>query len=132
MAIGMLLLGAALRAPADGARSIHAEPERDRPPLDLAATAAADAERLSADLDAWTLQFLMACERENLEPFVDALKNQPNFFLLPYSEDGRDCYRVCWGRFPSKAEAERPRAYPDALRDVEAIRWARPVESVLP
>jgi len=130
--LGMLFLGLVLRAPIDSAQQRDSEPERDRQPLDLAATAAEDAERLGHDRGAWTLQFLMACERQNLEPLVVALDDQPNFFLLRYPANGKDCYRVCWGRFPSKAEAERPRAYPDALRDVKAIPWATQVENVLP
>lgn len=130
--IGMLFLGAVLRTPTDGAQPINAEPDRKRQPIDLAATAAEDAERLAEHLGAWTLQFMMACERQNLDPIVEALDDQPNFFLLRYPATGKDCYRVCWGRFSSKAEAESPRAYPDVLRDVKAIPWATPVENVLP
>ena len=107
-------------------------PERSRPPVDLAAVADEDARRLATHADAWTLQFLMACERHNLEPIVEALDSQPNFFLLRYPSPDKECYRVCWGHFTSKAEAERPRAYPDALRDVKAIPWATPVSDVLP
>ena len=130
--IGMLLLGAVLRSPADGGQPIDLESDRHHPPIDLVSTAAEDARRLAEDSGAWTLQFLMACERQNLEPIVEALDDQPNFFLLRYPASGKDCYRVCWGRFASKSEAERPRAYPDALRDVKAIPWPTPVASVLP
>ena len=130
--IGMLLFGAVLRSPADGSQAIHSAAERNRAPLDFAAIAAEDAQRLAEHGDGWTLQFLMACERQTLEPIVDALNDQHNFFLLRYPSPERECYRICWGRFSSKAEANGPRAYPDALRAVEATPWATPVASVLP
>lgn len=130
--LGMLLLGAALRSSADGPQPIDIESDRKGEPIDLFATAAEDARRLAEDPAAWTLQFIMACERQNLEPLVAALDEQPAFFLLPYPAPGKECFRVCWGRFASRAEAERPRTYPDALRDVKAIPWATPVANVLP
>ena len=130
--LAMLLLGAVLKSSADGAEAAAPDTAGDRAPLDLAAVSAEDVSRLAEHPGAWTLQFMMACERANLEPLVEALDDQPNFFLLPYPATGRECYRVCWGHFESKAEAERPRAYPDALRDVKAIPWATPVSNVLP
>ena len=130
--VSMLLLGMILRAPAGGAQTLNAEPDRKRQPVDLAATAAEDAERLAQHRGAWTLQFMVACERQSLEPIVDELDEQPNFFLLRSPDTGADCYRVCWGWFPSKAEAERRRGYPDVLRDIDGVGWARPVDEVLP
>lgn len=130
--IAMLLLGVVLRSPTDGAQSLNAEPDRKRQPIDLTATAAQDAERLAGHPGAWTLQFMVACERESLEPIVEALDNQHNFFLLRSPDTGKGCYRVCWGWFPSKAEAERSRSYPEVLSDIDAVGWARPVDEVLP
>ncbi len=130
--IGMLLFGAVLRSPVNGSQPVGTDNERNRQPVDFAAAAADDARRLAELPGGWTLQFLMACERANLEPIVEALDDQPNFFLLRYPMADKECYRVCWGHFATKAEAERPRAYPDALRDVKAIPWATPVASVLP
>jgi hypothetical protein len=130
--IGMLLLGAVLRSPADGGQSIEALAVGTRTPVDLAARATEDALRLEEHRQGWTLQFLMACDRRNLEPLVSALDDQPALFLLRYPASERECYRVCWGHYESKAEAEHPRAYPDALSQVKAIPWATPVANVLP
>jgi hypothetical protein len=130
--VAMLFLGVVLRSPTDGAQTLNAEPDRTRQPIDLAATANEDAERLSLHPGAWTLQFMVACESQSLDPIVEVLDDQPNFFLLHSPDTGNDCYRVCWGWFPSKAEAERPRGYPDVLSDITAMGWARPIGEVLP
>jgi hypothetical protein len=128
----MLFLGAVLQIPTDGAQPFNSEADRKRQSIDLAATADADAKRLAEHSGAWTLQFMVACERQSLEPIVEALDEQHNFFLLRSRETGEDCYRVCWGWFPSKAEAEGPRAYPDVLNDIGTMGWARRVDDVLP
>jgi hypothetical protein len=128
----MLFLGGVLRSPTDGAQTLNAEPDRTRQPIDLVATANEDAERLSLHPGAWTLQFMVACERQSLDPIVEVLDDQPNFFLLHSPDAGKDCYRVCWGWFPSEAEAERPRGYPEVLSDIAAMGWARPIGEVLP
>ena len=130
--IGMLFLGAVLTTPSDSAQPFKAELDHKRQSIDLATTAAEDAARLAQHSGAWTLQFMVACERQSLEPIVEALGEQPNFFLLRSPETGEDCYRVCWGWFQSKAEAEGPRGYPDVLNDIDAMGWARPVDDVLP
>lgn len=134
MVIGMLLLGAVLRSPVTGGgQPIDSSADGQHAPIDLAARATADAQRLEQHRGAWTLQFLMACDRRNLEPIVSALDDQPAFFLLRYPATGKECFRVCWGHYESKAEAEHPRAYPDALSEgVKAIPWATPVANVLP
>ena len=130
--IGMLFLGAVLSTPTGGGQTLQAEPDRKRQSIDLVATAAEDARRLAEHRGGWTLQFMVACERQSLEPIVEALGDQPNFFLLRSIETGQDCYRICWGWFSSKAEAEGPRGYPDVLNDIDAMGWARPVDDVLP
>ena len=130
--VAMLFLGVVLRSPTDGAQTLGVEPDRNRQPVDLATTASEHAERLAQHPGAWTLQFMVACERQSLEPIVEVLGDQPNFFLLRSPDTGNDCYRVCWGWFASKAEAERPRGYPEVLSDLAAVGWARPVAEVLP
>jgi len=51
---------------------------------------------------------------------------------LSSPDTGKDCYRICWGWYPSEAEAEHPRPYPDVLSDIDTMGWARPVDEVLP
>jgi len=128
----MLFLGLVLRAPVGGAQTLDARPDRRGQPIDLAATARKDAERLAEHRNAWTLQFMVGCQRDSLEPIVEALDDQPSFFLLHSPDSGAGCYRVCWGWYPSEAEAERRRSYPDVLSDIDAVGWARRVTEVLP
>ncbi|NIM00938.1 MAG: hypothetical protein GTN89_08560 [Acidobacteria bacterium] len=130
--VSMLFLGIALRTPVDGAQALRQESDRHRAPIDLAVTAAEDAARLARHPDAWTLQFMVGCKRESLEPIAEALDAQPNFFLLDSPDTGEGCYRVCWGVFASKPEAEVRRPFPDVLSDIDTMGWARPVGEVLP
>jgi len=128
----MLFLGVALRSPTDGAQTLNAEPDRNRQSINLASTAAEDAERLAQHTGAWTLQFMVACERQSLEPIVEVLDDQPAFFVLRSPDTGEDCYRICWGLFSSKAEADSPRGYPEVLSNIDTMGWARPIGEVLP
>ncbi|MBI4161420.1 MAG: DUF4388 domain-containing protein [Acidobacteria bacterium] len=70
--------------------------------FELAAQGYRDA--LAADPKGYTLQILLACR----ESTVAALLPPPEeMFLLPQKFRGRDCYRVCWGRFPDRGAALR-------------------------
>jgi len=130
--IAMILLGIGLRAPTGGAQTLDSEPERHREPIDLVSTATDGAQRLEQHRGSWTLQFMVGCERQSLEPIVESLDDQSSFFLLRSPDTGTDCYRVCWGWYASKAEAERPRHYPEVLSSIDTMGWARPVDEVLP
>jgi len=130
--IGMLLLGAVLRSPADGSQPVDTVNDGHHDLANLAERSVGDSRRLEGHRDEWTLQFMVACDRRTLEPIVAALDNQPAFFLLRHPGFGGDCYRVCWGTYESKSEAEHPRAYPETLSNVKAIPWALPVANALP
>jgi hypothetical protein len=57
----------------------------------------------------WTLRLEIACQGDTIRRLVDIFKGkQPDIFLLPISlVDGRVCYQVLYGRFPSQAAAEK-------------------------
>ena len=129
--VSMLLLSAILSASTTSEIKAPAVSEGPTEMLDLQQRASADAARLATDELSWTLQFMVACDENNLRPLVASLSLDDDFFLLPYRYDSRDCYRVFWGRFRSKQDAQRPRAYPAALQSLETP-WPIPLADVLP
>jgi len=130
--VSMLLLSALLSGSTTSETKSTAVPEGPTERVDLQQRAADDAARLATDESSWTLQFMMACDENNLRPLVGSLSHDDAFFLLPYPDATRDCYRVFWGRFRSKQDAQRPRAYPAALRNLETTPWPIPLADVLP
>ncbi len=64
--------------------------------------------------DEWTFQVLLACQPGTVERAYRKVID-PGLVLLPARlADGRSCYRVCWGTFPSREAAAA------SLRDVPA------------
>jgi hypothetical protein len=52
-----------------------------------------------------TLQVMIACQDETLRN-ARARSGGGDLFFLPYAYRGRDCFRVCWGLYPTTAAAE--------------------------
>ena len=131
--VAMLLLSAILRPSTDGSpTAVRAAEANSSTRIDLEQRADADRSRIATTPDQWTLQFVMMCDESNLQPLVQVLEGDDAFFLLRYPDPERSCYRVCWGRYDSKQEAQRPQIYPSALRAVEQTPWATPISAVLP
>lgn len=129
---------AAVEAPADD------EPVRipDDPPAEapaptsgretLAARTEADSRRLVEEDDAWTLQLMVACDPSNVERAVESLAGDRRLLVLPATIGGRDCYRVCWGPYATRAAAEAGRErLPGAARLLSDTPHPRPVSEVL-
>lgn len=57
----------------------------------------------------WTLRLEIACQGETIQNAAKMLEDRrPDLFLRPMAyRDGRTCYQVFMGRFPSKAAAEK-------------------------
>jgi hypothetical protein len=53
----------------------------------------------------FSLQLLTACAPDTVEKAVKAVAGD-ELFILPVNFKGRECYRLCWGVYPSRAEAE--------------------------
>lgn len=51
-----------------------------------------------------SVQLLVACSAETVQKAV-AAANAPELFIVPVSLKGRDCFRLCWGLYPSEAAA---------------------------
>ena len=57
----------------------------------------------------WTLRLEIACQGDTIRRLVEIFKGKgPDIFLLPIGmRDGRVCYQVLYGRFPTQAVAEK-------------------------
>jgi hypothetical protein len=57
----------------------------------------------------WTLRLEIACQGETIQRLVGIFKGRdPDIFLLPIAmRDGRVCYQVLYGRFPTQLAADK-------------------------
>jgi hypothetical protein len=80
----------------------------------------------------FTLQMAVACATENVQKAVAAVPAE-EFFVLPVTVKGKDCYRLAWGVFDSRAEAEAARAgLPAYFRQAGAAPRVAPLAELLP
>jgi septal ring-binding cell division protein DamX len=71
---------------------------------------------------AYTIQLLMACQDDTVRRAVENGRSSPEMFILSTTFQGRSCYRVYWGRYPSQKRAQEA-----LLRDIpSAFRSERP------
>ena len=77
----------------------------------------------------WTLRLEIACMGDTLNKAVELFgEEKPDLFILPITlRDGRSCYQVFYGRFPSSAAAEKraaglPKAFHEAGNRPKAFR----------
>jgi septal ring-binding cell division protein DamX len=61
---------------------------------------------IGARQGSFTLQVLMACEPGTLRRMRDQAPTSERLFLSPVQVNGRSCYKVLWGTYPGRAEAE--------------------------
>ncbi|MDQ7088270.1 MAG: hypothetical protein Q9Q13_10635 [Acidobacteriota bacterium] len=61
----------------------------------------------------WTLQVLLACRPETVSRAFQKVRD-PDLRVYPTTFRGKNCYRLCWGRFASEASAR------DAIASVPA------------
>jgi hypothetical protein len=96
----------------------RAEPRVPATPSRLG-TIAREHSRAAANV-AFTVQFALLCQDYSVE---NAMKvGGSEFWFIPINYQGRDCYRAFWGRYPTRAEAERGAAsVPASLSGGKAV-----------
>jgi hypothetical protein len=63
-----------------------------------------------------SVQLLVACSGETVQKAV-ANVSSPELFIVPVRFQGRDCFRLCWGLYPSSSQAaSAARALPEYFR----------------
>jgi septal ring-binding cell division protein DamX len=148
-ALGVLVLGAVLRADAPFDESTVPAVARTLPPADTAAApvevaspsverpsprrespppprpdpeagsleqrAASDPGRLLDGRGSYTLQLIVSCDPDNARRHLDLLEASARLFVLPVELDGKDCYRLCWGRYDTRNAAATAADVPAAF-----------------
>lgn len=54
----------------------------------------------------YSIQILTACQEETVRRAVETASGASDLFILPMTHEGRSCYRVYWGRYPTIRRAE--------------------------
>jgi septal ring-binding cell division protein DamX len=113
------------------AREAVATPDRHasrtpRPAGSLAARASADLDRMLDSGGSYTLQLMVSCDLDNARNKLDLAGNNPRLYVLPMELDGKDCYRLCWGSYSTRENAEKvddlPASLASALDDPPRVR----------
>jgi hypothetical protein len=77
---------------------------------------------VAAGSGGYTIQLLMACQDDTVKRAVESGRSSPEMFILSTAFQGRSCYRVYWGRYPTQKRAQEA-----LLRDIPtAFRSERP------
>jgi len=80
----------------------------------------------------FTLQVLVACAPENVQKAVSAVPAE-ELLVLPVNLKGRACYRLCWGVYDSRPEAEAALGrLPSYFRQEGASPRLSPLVELLP
>lgn len=94
-----------IAAPAVSSPLSDARARLDAGEFASAAKAWADALR-PGGAGSFTLQIAIACQEESLQKAATRTRGADRFFALPFSLQGRSCYRLCWGTYSTLDEAQ--------------------------
>jgi septal ring-binding cell division protein DamX len=79
-----------------------------------------------------TIQLLIACSSETVEKAV-ANVGAMELVIVPHRYEGRDCYRLCWGVYPTtQAAATATRMLPEYFRQPGVRPRVTRVAEILP
>jgi Domain of unknown function (DUF4388) len=79
-----------------------------------------------------SVQLLVACAPETIEKAAASV-DSPELYILPVSYQGRECFRLCWGMYPSQTRAAAGlRGLPPYFRAGGASPKIMPIASLLP
>jgi septal ring-binding cell division protein DamX len=94
--------------------------------------ARAFAASLAGSRGRFSLQVLVACAPENVQKAVSAVPVE-QLFILPVNVKGKDCYRLCWGVYDGRPEAEAALgALPSYFRQGGVTPRLSPLAELLP
>jgi septal ring-binding cell division protein DamX len=86
----------------------------------------------AAGKGAAVIQLLVACSTETIQKAVDNA-SAPEILIFPVNFKGRECYRLCWGLYPSESRASAAlRTVPDYFKSGGATPRVLSVSEVAP
>jgi hypothetical protein len=91
-----------------------------------------DPARLLRSADGFTLQVAVVCRRDNAQRLLDRAGASTSLYVLPLAMNGEECFRLCWGTYPSRAEAARAADLPAELRPSGASPTVRSIREAVP
>jgi len=99
--------------------TVELEPtvQDDPRPATLGPRAASDSERLRRSGGQFTVKLFTVCDPANAQRLVARAADASRLYLLPFSHNGKDCYRVCWGSYASRPDPDRLADLPAWLRE---------------
>jgi septal ring-binding cell division protein DamX len=111
----------AISTPAPAAQPSAAAPARAQssrraPTGDtLGERAAADRERLLDSGGSYTVQLMVSCDPDNARRVLGLIGGTSRLHVLPVELDGNACYRLCWGSYSTRENAENATDIPTSF-----------------
>ncbi len=65
-----------------------------------------DYRRLSGMEDRFTSHLMLSCDQDNTRRHMEGAGWHDNLYLLPAEYHGQDCFRLCWGIYPTREATE--------------------------
>ncbi len=62
--------------------------------------------RLAGMEDRFTAHLMLACDWDNTRRHMEGAGWHDNLYLLPAEYNGQDCFRLCWGVYPTREAVE--------------------------
>lgn len=94
-----------VREPSAAMPEAEPRPPETGLPEDLERRASEDYRRLARLRSRWTLQLALVCDPGNVRKLLERTGSPEGLYVVPADYAGRDCYRVCWGVYPSRDQA---------------------------
>jgi septal ring-binding cell division protein DamX len=65
----------------------------------------------------FTLQLAIACQEESVKKAARQTRGSVEFFVVPFPLQGKACYRLCWGAYPTLQLAQEAKSsVPESFR----------------
>jgi hypothetical protein len=106
-------------------------PGSDQPPS-VRERADRDYKRLDGMEARFTSHLMLSCDHENTRRHMEGAGWHDNLYLLPAEYHGQDCFRLCWGVYPTRAAAEAEGAILPYLAREFPDRTPKPFAEIRP
>lgn len=118
--------------PREPGEKIETFEQDDTSGLSLAEQSERDLLRIEAHADEFTLQFINACDPAGVSSYARRFAANDRFYLLPSIDNGKFCYRICWGHYASIETARSAGDIPRSLLELADPPYPRRIAEVLP